>query len=175
MDTMQAYRESISNAIQQDTEDSLIVQNLPLVLFLARKFVIQFKGINLDDLIGSGNLALVKAAKEYNPSLGYKFSTYASAAIYREFLKVIDRTGIGVHIPKKTLDHIATFQKFYREKGRIPDLQESADILERRVRLTYERYLQILNAMRLCHAHVGMIHESMLTRRREHDSEDSEQ
>ena len=101
MDVIYKYRKDISEAICNDDSDSLIVQNLPLVIFLAKRFLKRFPRLEIDDLIGWGNIGLCKAAKNFDLSRKLKFSTYAATVIYREFLKyMVDSQNRGRHLPK---------------------------------------------------------------------------
>jgi RNA polymerase sigma factor (sigma-70 family) len=54
----------------------MIEANLRLVVKIARDYV--GRGIALDDLIGEGNLGLIRATQEFDPRFGTRFSTYAS-------------------------------------------------------------------------------------------------
>jgi RNA polymerase primary sigma factor len=54
--------------------DALINHNLRLVVNIVKKYA---KPANLMDLIQEGNLGLIKAAERYDPTLGFRFSTYA--------------------------------------------------------------------------------------------------
>ena len=53
----------------------MVLANLGLVVTIARKF--QGRGLGLDDLVGEGNLGLIRAAESFDPDFGTRFSTYA--------------------------------------------------------------------------------------------------
>lgn len=80
--------------------DKLIIDNMGLVYNVINK---NFKGYcdvkssNRDELIGEGMVALVKAAKRYNPDLGYKFSSYAHRCIWGELMTVVTKNKEIVH------------------------------------------------------------------------------
>ena len=59
----------------QAARNRLVLANLGLVITIARKF--QGRGLALDDLIGEGNLGLIRAAEDFDPDFGTRFSTYA--------------------------------------------------------------------------------------------------
>src|SRR4051812_11236854 len=59
-----------------DARARLIQSNLKLVVKIARDYM--GKGLSMEDLIGEGNLGLIRAAEEFDPSFGVRFSTYAS-------------------------------------------------------------------------------------------------
>ncbi len=60
----------------QAAVDRLVEHNTRLVVNIAKKY--QGKGVSFHDLIGEGNQGLVRAAKKYDPSVGTRFSTYAT-------------------------------------------------------------------------------------------------
>lgn len=73
----------------QQVRDEIISANLRLVLALARKY----SGSNhsIDDLLSEGNLALIRAIDKFDYSRGFRFSTYATYAIQRDFFRQIRR------------------------------------------------------------------------------------
>lgn len=60
-----------------EIREKLITCNLAMVVWRAREFHKTDSRFRLDDLISVGNMGLMRAIDEYNPNLGYKFSTYA--------------------------------------------------------------------------------------------------
>lgn len=62
----------------------LIVHNLRLVVFIAKKF--DTSGIGLEDLISIGTIGLIKAVETFRPDKNIKFATYASRCIENEIL-----------------------------------------------------------------------------------------
>src|SRR3954468_11691242 len=60
----------------RDARARMIQANLRLVVKIAREYL--GRGMTLDDLIGEGNLGLIRATEEFDPSFGTRFSTYAS-------------------------------------------------------------------------------------------------
>src|SRR5262245_38185519 len=74
-----AEERALAQAIADGDRDArahMIRANLRLVVKIAREYV--GRGLPLDDLIGEGNLGLIRAAEDYDPRFGTKFSTYAS-------------------------------------------------------------------------------------------------
>ena len=65
----------------------LIEANLRLVMSIANKH--KTTGANLSDLISEGNISLMNAVEKFDYSRGYRFSTYASWAIAKEFARRI--------------------------------------------------------------------------------------
>jgi len=70
---------------------SAIVQaNLPLVLAMAKRT--KLNGIDFNELISEGNMALLRSVAKCDCSRGFKFSTYACRAILKSFSRVAMRT-----------------------------------------------------------------------------------
>ena len=59
----------------KDARSRMIQANLRLVVKIARDYV--GRGMILEDLIGEGNLGLIRATEEFQPRFGTRFSTYA--------------------------------------------------------------------------------------------------
>jgi len=57
------------------SREKLILSNLRFVVKIAKEY--QNQGLEMDDLIAEGNLGLLKAAERFDPSLGFKFISYA--------------------------------------------------------------------------------------------------
>ncbi|MFY9255067.1 MAG: sigma-70 family RNA polymerase sigma factor [Fuerstiella sp.] len=81
----------VMDRIEKDLEDSrqirdhIIQANLRLVVSIARRFVTDVT--SLDELISDGNLILMKAVDRFDYSRGFRFSTYATHAVQREFYR----------------------------------------------------------------------------------------
>lgn len=74
------------------TRDELISENLGLVHSCARKFI--NRGIDYDDLYSTGCVGLIKAIDNFDPSLGYKLSTYAVPVILGEIKRLFRDGGM---------------------------------------------------------------------------------
>ena len=67
-----------------DNRELLILHNLRLVVYIAKKF--ESKTASTEDLISIGSIGLMKAVKTFNPDKNIKFATYASRCIENEIL-----------------------------------------------------------------------------------------
>ncbi|MBO5859059.1 MAG: sigma-70 family RNA polymerase sigma factor [Clostridia bacterium] len=90
--------------------DEIVSSNLGLVYSCANKF--KGRGIEFDDLYQAGCLGLVKAAKNFDDSLGFAFSTYAVPVILGE-IKRLFRDGGSIKIGRalKEKSRIAMLKK----------------------------------------------------------------
>ncbi|MDR2531933.1 MAG: RNA polymerase sporulation sigma factor SigE [Oscillospiraceae bacterium] len=71
--------------------ETLIVHNLRLVVYIAKKF--ESTGIGIEDLISIGTIGLIKAVNTFSPGKNIKLATYASRCIENEILMFLRKTG----------------------------------------------------------------------------------
>ena len=81
-----AMLEALANG-NTDAREQLIVHNLRLVVYIAKKF--ESTGIGLEDLISIGTIGLIKAVNTFCPTKKIKLATYASRCIENEILMYI--------------------------------------------------------------------------------------
>ncbi len=74
----------------KDAREEIIVHNLRLVVYIAKKF--ENTGIPLEDLISIGTLGLIKAVNTFRLSKNIKLATYASRCIENEILMYLRKT-----------------------------------------------------------------------------------
>lgn len=82
-----AQEDEIIEELRQGNEtnrEKLIIHNLRLVVYIAKKF--ESKGTSTEDLVSIGTIGLMKAVKTFNPEKNIKLATYASRCIENEIL-----------------------------------------------------------------------------------------
>lgn len=72
------------------SRQELIIHNLRLVVYIARKF--ENTGICVEDLVSIGTIGLIKAVNTFRPSKKIKLATYASRCIENEILMYMRKT-----------------------------------------------------------------------------------
>ncbi len=115
-----------------DALEKLVVANLRFVISVAKQF--QNKGLSFSDLINEGNLGLVKAAKRFDETRGFKFISYAVWWIRQSIIQAIsDQTRI-VRLPLNRLSSINKITKaipyLEQEFEREPTDTEIAEYLD---------------------------------------------
>ena len=70
--------------------EKLIVHNLRLVVYIAKKF--ESTGICVDDLVSIGTIGLIKAVNTFSPEKNIKLATYASRCIKNEILMFLRKS-----------------------------------------------------------------------------------
>ncbi|MDO3721509.1 sigma-70 family RNA polymerase sigma factor [Marinobacter sp. chi1] len=110
----------------------LIQSNLRLAVHIARRY--SQHGIPMSDLIQDANVGLIKAAERFDPSRGFKFSTYAYWWISEEVKRCLQRGNRVVHTPENVVDEIRQLQKaslrMHQSLGRTPSQAELAREME---------------------------------------------
>ena len=88
----QQEAECLKSLTQGDPEarNSLIVHNLRLVVYIAKKF--ESTGIGVEDLISIGTIGLIKAVNTFCPARNIKLATYASRCIENEILMYLRKS-----------------------------------------------------------------------------------
>ncbi len=75
---------------EPEARDMLVVHNLRLVVYIAKKF--ESTGIGIEDLISIGTIGLIKAVNTFVPSKNIKLATYASRCIENEILMFLRKS-----------------------------------------------------------------------------------
>lgn len=116
----------------QEALEKLVNANLRFVVSAAKQY--QNRGLKLSDLINEGNLGLIKAAKRFDETRGFKFISYAVWWVRQSMLQAISNKGKTIRVPQ---NKIATNRKIYQvyagleqKLERPPSAKEIADELD---------------------------------------------
>ncbi len=125
----------LARRIKEDDQEALhklCRANLRFVVSVAKKY--QGQGLSLADLINEGNYGLIKAAKRFDETRGFKFISYAVWWIRQAILQALAEQSRVVRLP---LNRIGTISKIRKASARLqqeferkPNIEELADELE---------------------------------------------
>ncbi|TAE38393.1 MAG: RNA polymerase sigma factor RpoD/SigA [Sphingobacteriales bacterium] len=123
----QKIREGDQAALERLTKT-----NLRFVVSVAKQY--QNQGLTLGDLINEGNLGLIKAAKRFDETKGFKFISYAVWWIRQSILQAIAEQSRIVRLPLNQVGSLSkiskAFSKLEQEYEREPSPEELAVMLE---------------------------------------------
>ncbi|MBR1882313.1 MAG: RNA polymerase sigma factor RpoD/SigA [Muribaculaceae bacterium] len=125
----------------QEALRKLVNANLRFVVSVAKQY--QGSGMNLLDLIEEGNMGLLRAARKFDETRGFKFISYAVWWIRQAMLQSLAENGHVVRVPLNQVNQQTKLQKlitqFEQQEQRQPSVAELAmmlDMPEERVQTT---------------------------------------
>lgn len=131
--------------------EKLTKANLRFVVSVAKQY--QNNGLTLGDLINEGNLGLIKAAKRFDETRGFKFISYAVWWIRQSIMQALAEQSRIVRLPLNrvgSLNKISkTFSELEQKFQREPSSEELAEVLD----ITTD---EVTDTMKISGRHVSM-------------------
>lgn len=117
--------------IGKKARDTLVQRNLRLVINNAKRY--KNRGLGFIDLISEGNLGIMKAVSKFDPSKGFKFSTYATWWIRQAITRAVADQARLVRIPVHMVETINKINKIDRELQQETGLNPTAEEIAARL------------------------------------------
>lgn len=115
----------------KEARDRLISANMRLVINVARAY--KSHSIPLDDLVQEGAIGLIRAIDRFDPSKGFRFSTYATHWIRQAVGRAVEGNTKTIRLPAHVSQALRKIERerdrFAQANGRDPELSELSTIV----------------------------------------------
>lgn len=142
---LQEYTISKAGSKEEQDNEIDIEEHIGLVRLCAKRF--SGRGIEYDDVFQAGCLGLIKAAGNFDPDMGNKFSTYAVPVILGE-IRALFREGMAIKVSRGVRDLARRAneesEKIIEETGSTPSLS----VLAERLGISIEKTAMALGALK---------------------------
>lgn len=138
------FREMVLTA--KEAKQRMVQCNMRLVVSIARRY--HGVGVNVQDLVQEGSLGLSRAAEKFDPTKGFKFSTYASwwiqQAVFRSIAYHSRTIRLPVHV-HNLLNKVNRARRIMQQElGRMPSNEEMAEEMD----MSIEKYNKMIRNTR---------------------------
>ncbi|OGU60258.1 MAG: RNA polymerase subunit sigma [Ignavibacteria bacterium RBG_13_36_8] len=131
--------------------EKLVKANLRFVVSVAKQY--QNQGLSLGDLINEGNLGLIKAAKRFDETRGFKFISYAVWWIRQSILQALAEQSRIVRLPLNRVGALNKIGKAYSNLEQEFEREPSANELARELDMDIN---EVSDTLKISGRHVSM-------------------
>ena len=135
----------------QNALEKLTKANLRFVVSVAKQY--QNQGLSLPDLINEGNLGLIKAARRFDETRGFKFISYAVWWIRQSILQALAEQSRIVRLPLNQVGSLNKINKAFSRLEQIYEREPSASELASCLEIDEDK---VRDSLRVSGRHVSM-------------------
>jgi RNA polymerase primary sigma factor len=137
----------------QQARERLALANLRLVMAIAKDFL--GRGLPMEDLVGEGNLGLLRATQDFDPGFGVRFSTYASYWIRESIRRALRTTTAPIRLPVYLINLLTKWNRIERELSQRLGTPPSHDEIAARLGLSPVQRQIVEHALQAHRCQVG--------------------
>jgi RNA polymerase primary sigma factor len=131
-----------------EARNQMVHANLRLVISVAKNF--RNRGLPMEDLVEEGNVGLMNAVDRFDPTVGSRFSTYASYWIDQAIRRAVQNASQMIHIPNYLMEQIGHMRLAMRELEERLGRPPSVDELSKHMTISSRKAAAISQAIRAC-------------------------
>jgi RNA polymerase primary sigma factor len=140
-----------NSAVSQGALEKLTKANLRFVVSVAKQY--QNQGLSLGDLINEGNLGLIKAAKRFDETRGFKFISYAVWWIRQSILQALAEQSRIVRLPLNRVGALNKIGKKFSELEQSYEREPSASELATELDMTL---FEVADTLKISGRHISV-------------------
>ena len=133
--------------------DKLVLRNQNLARNEGNKYFSRYRhflpNVDVEDYHSAGFIGLIRAAEKYDPSLGYRFSTYATQWIRQSVGRMVENEGLIIRLPSHMMETVRQVKKFCSDYEQLNDRFPTDAQIEERFDLSHSKLALVHEAMNL--------------------------
>jgi alternative sigma factor RpoH len=129
----------------KQAREQMIKSNLRLVISIAKRYV--NLGVPLSDLIEEGNIGLMKSIEKFDPTRGFRFSTYSAWWIKQGISRAIIDQGKMIRVPVYLNEEIAKYKKVVEKLTHKLKRKPAPAEVAKKMKVTIEKVKDLENSI----------------------------